>query len=225
MDLVNEILSNLRLTTENLTETNVKAKQLIQDIASALEQNETSTKWFKEMDVVSPITTEDMVLALDICNSEFNESTQGSPDVSIETIAKRCLQAEVYIHRQDFNCALEIAEETVKLIRMYHGYDAEEYRIGFHYVVDCLIIDAKIKIMMTKMAEQIDVSQLEGYLKDVKQSETFGTKEHVAVLAIKQYFCGNLRKSDYNLQIETIEKVCIFLRFLFSFLVWRIPSL
>lgn len=214
MNNVVEILKNISLKTDNPSGNIVIWTQLIQDIESAQEQNETTTKWFSEMDIVSRITTEDMVLALDICNSEFNESAHGASDAEtdrfsgIEAIAKRCLQAEINIrHCRDFSRALEIAAETLKVIQRYHGSNAEDYKIGFRYVVDCLMIKARIKMMMTEMDEQFDVTQLEGYLKDVEKFEAFGTKDYVAVLAIKQYFCGNLRKSDYDLQIQTIKEV------------------
>lgn len=211
---VDELFKSLSLKTYNSSENIVIATQLIQDIESALEQNETSTKWFKEMDIVTRITTEDMVLALDICNSEFRsqEAADAENDRfrTIEAIAKRCLQAEINIrHCLDSMRALNIAEETMKLIQRYHGSNAEEYKAGFRYVVDCLMINARIKMMMPELGEQCDVTQLKGYLKDVNKFEAFGTKDHVAVLAIKQYFCGNLRKSDYDLQIETSEKVYI----------------
>lgn len=130
----------------------------------------------------------------------------------VEIIAKRCLQVEIKIRRNEFDEASTDAMAIVKFINKHKAYYTEkEYMVGFRYVANCLAIQAHLKEIQKKNeSKQVNVSRLKELLQTLNKYQHFGMHHQVGVLAIKQYFAGNLRKgSSHDFQLRIIRNVSV----------------
>lgn len=130
----------------------------------------------------------------------------------IEIIAKRCLQVEIKIQRNEFQEAVTDAMAIVNFINRHKAYYAEkEYMVGFRYVANCLAIKGRVKEIRTKNeCKKVNVSRLKGILDSLNEYQHFGVQQQVGVLAIKQYFGGNLRKgTNHDFQLRVIRDVSV----------------
>lgn len=130
----------------------------------------------------------------------------------IEIITKRCLQTEIKIQRKEFDAATKDAKDIFTFIKNHEAYfENKEYTGGFQYVAKCLAIRSHMKLMQKECeSKRVNMSELKKLLKNVNEYQHFGAKQQVGVLAIKQYFAGNLRKSDYDFQLKIIRDVSVY---------------
>lgn len=219
MDNLEDILKNLNINSggRSTADDSAARDQIFRSIDSALQTNETTSKWIREMENVSQ---EELNVAMTVCKNEvddFIKRTAGedAEDMrysAIETVAKRLIQAEIYVQQKDYESGLNNAKDVLRLIKDFYdkGYFNKEYMAGFRYVADCLTINAKVKNILKKgESKQVDMGRLRQLLEQVEQFKKLGRMQEVGVLAIKQYFIGNLRKSDYDLQTKIISKVSV----------------
>lgn len=219
MDNLEDVLKNLNINSggRSTADDSAARDQVFRSIDAALQANETSSKWIREMGNVSQ---EELNVAMTVCKNEVDDymkrtAEEDAGDMrysAIETVAKRCIQAEIYVQQKDYDSGSNIAKDALGLIKDFHdkGYFNKEHMIGFRYVADCLTINAKVKNILKKgESRQVDMGRLRQLLEQVEQFKKFGKMQEVGVLAIKQYFVGNLRKSDYDMQTKIISKVSV----------------
>lgn len=98
----------------------------------------------------------------------------------------------------------------IEFINKHKAYYAEqEYMVGFRYVVNCLAIKGQLQEIRNKSdSKRVNVSRFNELLETLNEYEHFGTRQQVGVLAIKQYFGGNLRKGTcHDFQLNIVRNV------------------
>lgn len=213
MDDLQNIFSNLKLNSDN-SSGNEDADKYFEEIDIALKKNETTSKWMDELEKENgPVTAEELNRMLDISkkNQDFANSQESGALIYsvVETIAIRCLLAEIKIQRNEFQEASTDAIAIVKFINKHKAYYAKkEYMVGFRYVANCLAIKARIHEIRNKnQVKEVRVSRLKLLLKSLNEYQNFGIPHRVGVLTIKHYFAGNLRKCSHNFQLRIIRDV------------------
>lgn len=183
-------------------------QNLTTQINELLRNTENCEKWFKEY---GPFNTEILENVVKVLTTEFQESLNESTSDSelkyyaIENIAKRSLQARIHIENNDLATASEVVQEAQKLIKncKEKKYFSEVYATGFSYVIKCL------EIVLDLKKRDVPLVSLQESLDFLREHETFSAIDEVAVLALKQYFLGNVKR-DLNfqdVQIEILKKV------------------
>lgn len=218
MDDLENIFAKLKLNADNSSDGDVE--KYLTKIDVALKENETTLKWIDELGEEYPVTNEELNKLLDTTSKNDDDFTDSSKDDAcalrysvVEIIAKRCLQVEIKIQRNEFEEASKDALDIVKFINAHKAYyEQTEYMVGFRYVANCLAIRAqRNEIRKKNESKQVNVSRLEELLQSLNEYQHFGIHQQVGVLAIKQYFAGNLRKGSchgFQLRIVREASVC-----------------
>ncbi len=217
MDDLESIFSNLKLNFDNPSDTEDVVKYL-KEIDHALKTNETISKWIDELHKEHGSVVDDgLDKLIEMSHNDgdfFNppEHDAGALRYSVvEIIAKRCLRIEIKIRRDGFQA--EDAISLVKFINQHKVYYADkENMVGFRYVANCLAIKGQLQEIQKKMAKeskQVSASGLKELLKTINEYQQFGIPHQVGVLAIKQYFAGNLLNVCYDYQLKTIRNVSV----------------
>lgn len=208
MDDLDDIFSNLKIDSNDPSDCE-DAGKYFEELDIALQKNETTSKWMKEVGEENGPVSFDEICKLRK-NAERENDEEGDANALIysvvEIIAKRCLQVEIKIQQSDFQAASKDIEDILNFVNKHKAYYAnKEYVIGFRYVAKCLAIKGRLKEIKEKgEPKQINVSRLKELLESLNEYQDFGIQHQVAVLAIKQYFVGNLRKGkahEYQLGI------------------------
>lgn len=208
MDDLESILSNLKLNSDNLSDSEDDIEKYLEDIEIAFKENETTTKWIDELQKQYGMGF-DLELNKMLGSLEQEESSEDDTSAIrykiIKKIAKRCIRLEIKIRQDDFRA--EDAIDLMKFIDEHRAYYAQkDYMIGFRYVVNCLAIKGQLKEISNKNGtEQISACGLRDLLKTVNEYQCFGIQPQVGVLALKQYFAGNILKGvchDFQLKIS-----------------------
>lgn len=185
--------------------------RLLNEINGKLTNVENTKKWF---DKYGPFSTATLESVLKICAAETEEcaSQLDLEYAAIENIAKKCIEAKIQIENGEMQEALTIIEETKKLVNELkkQKYFVDDYAVGLEFVVHCLEIEVDTKL------KDISVEKLEQHLKDLKRYETFDVLHKVAILALEQYFVGNIRRdtASHDIQIEIIKTVIVYFNIL-----------
>lgn len=215
MDDLDSIFANLKLSSDDSSDGEDADKYFI-DIDAALKKNETTSKWIDEQaKEYGPLTDEELQKLLDKLKNDdatLKEDACALRYSIVEIIAKRCLQVAIKIRLNELEEASKDAVAVVKFINEHKAYYAEkEYMVGFRYVANCLAIQGHVKDIQKKNdSKEVDVSRLKQLLQKVNEFEDFGKHQQVGVLAIKQYFAGNLRKgSCHDFQIRILRDVSV----------------
>lgn len=210
MDDLEDIFSNLKLNSDNRSDTEDAAKYF-KEIDIAFNTNETTSKWINELqkEFGNVVDGElNKLLQTAISKNSFEEDAGALKYSVVEIIAKRCIRIEMKIRRDEFQPSDVV--ELVKFINQHKAYYAEkENMVGFRYVADCLAIKGQLKEIQ-KESTKVSASGLKDLLKKLNEYQHFGIPNQVGVLAIKQYYAGNLLKDlSHCFQLRIIRDVSI----------------
>ena len=176
-------------------------------IHSLLLQHETCESWANLL----PVSENEVDTVLQTISSEFEDFTHRTDEnetdlrySAVEMVTRRCIQAYINLKKKLFDEAESILTEAYQLIQycLSQKYFSVEYEEGLRYVVRtlelCLAAETK------KDREQEMMLELKMHLESF---DKLSLKNQVGVLAMKQYFLGNLYHGAYNEQIEVAKKV------------------
>lgn len=206
MEQLDKDLQNMAINCKS--EVPDERKKLTTQIAELLRNTENCETWFDECGPFDNATLKNVLKCL---TTEFQESLK-EPAIeselkyyAVEHVAKRSLQAKIHIEANDLRIASEIIQEAQRLIIncTEKKYFSEVYAAGFSYVVKCLEIALNFK------KPEVPLVNFQKSLDFLKKYKTFSKLDKVAILALKQYFLGNIKRDLNTLgaQIEILKKV------------------
>ena len=181
----------------------------VEEIRKEILNYETCEAWKASLHV----SKDDLDIALDNIATEFedfakrkDEKDSGLRYSVVETITKRIIQAHALISKSKTDEAELLIAEAYRLIKycVDEKYFSADYVDGFRYVVRNL----EFSVALETEADGWEAEKVEECVCHLKSFDSLSVKDQVGVLAVKQYFVGNLCRTAYDQQEAIIEKVC-----------------
>lgn len=202
---------DIQSLTDAISNLGIESEELVPVISvqKLLLQHETCESWANLL----PVSENELEIVLQTVNSEFEDfahrTDENETDLrysAVEMVTRRCIQAYIYLRKKLLDEVESILAEAYQLIQycLKAKYFSFEYEEGFRYVVRTLELSLATEMEANKDRKQEFFSELKMHLESYEQ---LSVQSQVGVLAMKQYFLGNLYHGAYNEQIEVARKV------------------
>ena len=190
-------------------EVSPKKKIPVERVRKEILNYETCEAWRASLRV----SDDDLYIALDTITTEFEDFAKRRDEKetdlrysAVETVTKRIIQAYLLLSKKNPDEAESVIAEAYRLIKycVDEKYFSGDYGGGFRYVVKNL----EFSVALETEAGGWEAEKVEECVSHLKSFESLSVKDQVGVLAVKQYFVGNLCRIAYDQQEAIIEKVC-----------------